>query len=109
MRPEDIVLWIGVVLTILNIIDRVSILREKAKTPYKEHEQRITHIENKIEQIGRYLNNDDQRIKSLEEGNRVLIKSTGALLSHAIDGNNIQECKIAREEANDYLIERRCS
>lgn len=109
MRPEDIVLWIGVVLTVLNIIDRASILREKARTPYKELEQRISHIEDVVEKIIRDRNNDVQRIRSLEEGNRVQIKAIGALLSHGIDGNNIQEMKIAREEANDYLIGRRCS
>ena len=34
MQPQDIAL------TILNIFDRVSILKEKAKSPYKDHENR---------------------------------------------------------------------
>lgn len=107
IRPEDVVLYTGLVLTALNILDRVSILKEKAKTPYKEREQRITHLEDEVEQMKRFLDNDNQRIKNLEDGGRVLIKSMGALLSHGIDGNNIQEMKVAREELNDYLIGRK--
>lgn len=35
------------------------------------------------------------------------IKSYGTRVFHGIDGNNIQEMKIAREELNEYLIERK--
>ena len=107
MQPQDIALYTGITLTVLNIFDRVSILKEKAKSPYKDHENRITHLEDKVAQFGRNLDNDGKRIKNLEDGGKVLIKSMSALLSHGIDGNNIQEMKIAREELNEYLIERK--
>jgi hypothetical protein len=40
----------------------------------------------------------------LEEGVKVLLKSMGALLSHSIDGNNMDEMKEARDDLNSYLI-----
>ena len=56
---------------------------------------------------GSYATNDNKRIENLEEGGRVLLKSLGALLSHGIDGNNVDEMKLAREELNEYLIGRK--
>lgn len=106
ITPNDLVLYFGLLLTILNIVDRATLLREKAKSPQKEMEHRLTQLEDKVEKLSTYATNDNTRIENLEEGGRVLLKSLGALLSHGIDGNNIQEMKLAREELNEYLIRR---
>lgn len=106
ITPNDLVLYFGLLLTILNIIDRATLLREKAKSPQKEMEHRLTQLEDKVEKLSTYSTNDNARIENLEEGGRVLLKSLGALLSHGIDGNNVQEMKLAREELNEYLIRR---
>jgi len=103
---QDIVLVIGVILTILNIIERVILFKDKAKQPHLQHEQRIVALESEVKRIKDKLNNDSDRITELEMGTRVLMKSIGALLSHGIDGNNTDEMKLAREELNDYLISR---
>jgi hypothetical protein len=57
MQPQDIALYTGLTLTVLNIFDRVSILKEKAKSPYKDHENRITHLEDEAAQLRRYIDN----------------------------------------------------
>ena len=106
ITPQDLVLYFGLILTILNIIDRSSLLKEKAKAPQKEMEIRINALEDKVDRLNTYLTNDNARIENLEEGGRVLLKSLGALLSHGIDGNNVQEMKAAKEELNEYLIRR---
>lgn len=106
ITPQDLVLFFGLILTVLNIIDRSSLLKEKAKAPQKEMEIRINALEDKVDRLSTFLTNDNARIENLEEGGRVLLKSLGALLGHGIDGNNIQEMKMAREELNEYLIRR---
>lgn len=103
---ENAVLWIGLVLTILNIIDRISLMKDRATAPHKEHEQRISYLENEVREIKSALSDDNERIVNLEKGGRVLLKSMGALLNHGIDGNNIEEMRVCREEVNDYLIGR---
>jgi hypothetical protein len=102
ITPQDLVLYFGLILTILNIIDRSSLLKEKAKAPQKEMEIRINALEDKVDRLNTYLTSDNARIENLEEGGRVLLKSLGALLSHGIDGNNVQEMKAAKEELNEY-------
>ena len=107
MNTTDImVLGFGLVLTILNIIERVILLKDKAKQPHLQHEKRIAALEAEVKNIDEKLNADNSRITDLEMGGRVLLKSMGALLSHGIDGNNTDEMKLAREELNDYLISR---
>lgn len=117
LTSQDLVLYFGLLLTVLNIIDRLSILKAKASAPQKELEARVKLLEDElkqyknllkdvIEKYSMYFNNDNKRIVNLEEGGRVLIKAMGSLLSHGIDGNNIQEMKDARDEINHYLINR---
>lgn len=52
------------------------------------------------------LDNDNKRIKSLEDGNRVVCKALMALLSHEINGNSNDKLQKALSDLNDYLIER---
>lgn len=59
------------------------------------------------------LDNDNKRLKELEreqaemkEAQSVLMKSILALMSHSIDGNHLEELKIARDDMQDYLLRR---
>ena len=52
------------------------------------------------------LDTDNKRIKSLEDGNRVVCKALMALLSHEINGNSNDKLQKALSDLNDYLIER---
>jgi hypothetical protein len=52
------------------------------------------------------LGNDNKRIKSLEDGNRVICKALMALLSHEINGNSNDKLQKALSDLNNYLIEK---
>ena len=52
------------------------------------------------------LKNDNERLKSMEEGNKVLCKGILALLSHEINGNSIDKLKSSQTEMTNYLIDR---
>ena len=59
------------------------------------------------------LDNDNKRIKELEEKQvdteealQILMKSMLALMSHSIDGNHTDELKKARDDMQEYLIRR---
>ena len=53
-----------------------------------------------------YFKNDKDQITLIKEGNRVQQQAMLALLSHAIDGNNIGELKESKKSLEKYLIER---
>lgn len=52
------------------------------------------------------LKNDNERLKSMEEGNKVLCRGILALLSHEINGNSIDKLKSSQTEMTNYLIDR---
>ena len=104
ITPADLVLYGGLLLTILNIIDRSTILKERTEKPRKELEERVDSLDNRIAEIENKLKNYDYRVIQLEDGVKVLLRSMSALLSNSIDGNNIEEMKDARDDLNEYLI-----
>lgn len=106
MTPEGIALFIVVIMNITSIIERSLGFKDRADKPHKELEEKVDRLDDEIQEIKNKLKNDNWRIEQLEEGGRVLLKSMGALLTHGIDGNNIEEMKLAREELNEYLIRR---
>lgn len=58
------------------------------------------------QEVDRKLGSDNERIKTLEEGNKVICKALMAMLSHEINGNSNDKLQKALEALNNYLIER---
>lgn len=77
-----------------------------AKAPTKALEDRIEALERINGQHADYLANDKRRIDAIEEGNRVTQRAILALLSHGIDGNDVDGLKAAKSDLQKYLIER---
>lgn len=52
------------------------------------------------------LKNDNERLKSMENGNKVICRGILALLSHEINGNSVEKLKASQSEMTNYLIDR---
>lgn len=105
MLPQEvftlIVAAFGLLLTILNIVDRLVMYRKQAKAPELRQDERISELEVEIKEIRKHLDNDNVRINELQRANRVMLKGMSALLSED------ETVKIqAHDELNRYLIER---
>ena len=75
-------------------------LINKAKKPYTERDEALKrHSE--------LLDNDNRRLKELEESNNIIMQSMLAIMSHAIDGNHVEDLEKARNDLQQYLIKRR--
>ena len=83
----------------------VKIVRA-AKAPAKRLEERIAALEAKDEAYQTYFSNDKRRLDAHDEGNRVTQRAILALLSHAIDGNEVESLRAAKAELHNYLIEK---
>ena len=57
-------------------------------------------------EVDRKLSSDNERIKTLEEGTKVICRALIAMLSHEINGNSTDKLQKAMGELQDYLIER---
>lgn len=101
-KTAIIISALNFVLLILNVWEKLEI--RKAKSPNAIQNNRLTALEQAQEDIGRKLDNDNRRIKRIEEGNRVTQQSLLALLSHGIDGNSVDAMKEAKSSLETFLI-----
>lgn len=76
------------------------------KKPEKTQNERIEALEKKVERYEQLFDNDNRRLIELEKGNRVMQQSMLALLSHALNGNDVDSLKKAKENLENYLISR---
>lgn len=88
---------------------------KKLKEPENIQNRKLEDISKKIDAMDakfearlkiheEYFNNDNRRISSIEEGNRVTQKALLALMSHAINGNDVDKLKEAENSLREYLI-----
>lgn len=94
-----IVVLSGAVHVVINLFAKVS-------APNKLQNSRIEANEKRLNDHDVLLKNDLKRLKDLDNANRVTQRAILALLSHGIDGNDIEELKKAKLELQEYLIKR---
>jgi len=90
-------------LLLSNFILMIIMWVDKAKTPEKNQNTRIMVIEDEIKDIYEKIGKDNNRLRELEKGNVVTQEAILALLSHAIDGNNTDGLKKAKDNLQTYL------
>lgn len=79
---------------------------KKFKEPEMNQDKKIEQLEETLELHEEYLAKDKARIESIEAGNKVTQQAILALLSHAINGDSKDQLEKARNNLNDYLINR---
>lgn len=94
----------GCIITVSGAIGVIIKWVQAAKKPNAEQNARLDAIEKRLDNHDRMLANDDKRQANLEEGNRVTMEALLALLSHGIDGNDVEGMKKAKREIQDFLI-----
>jgi len=87
------------------------------KTPDKLQNQRIEVLETEVTDIklrlkegDKHFEAQDRWMKEFEDGmkkrEKLMIESLQCLISHAIDGNNLDELKSQKHSIDKYLLER---
>lgn len=101
----EMVLWIcGTIVTLSAAITIIIKVVQKMKAPEKTQNERIEKLEKQMEKVNQLFDNDNKRLKTLEEGNRVTQQAILALLSHAINGNDVDSLRDAKTNLENYLI-----
>lgn len=73
---------------------------------YKSAKRPDTERDEALAKHQRLLDNDNKRLKELEESNKIIMQSMLAIMSHEIDGNHVEDLKQARDDLQKYLIRR---
>ena len=56
------------------------------------------------EEMDKTMTDNTERLTTVEEGNRVIMKALIAIMRHEINGNSVDKLQTALDELNDYLI-----
>ena len=107
-------LILAVILSAFNLWDKIDAKKKALKEPTKQLETRIGALERTVnyemaerfKQYDSHFDRDLRRLESLEDGNRVTQQVLLALVSHALDGNDVDALKEAKKNLEKYLINR---
>lgn len=103
----EVILWVcGAIVSVSAAITIIVKVIQKLKAPEKSQNERISTLEKKMEKYDQLFDNDNKRLKELEEGNIITQQAILALLSHAINGNDIDGLKDAKNDLEKYLTRR---
>lgn len=56
--------------------------------------------------INKTITDHEDRVSSLEEGNKIICKALLAIMSHEINGNSIDKLQKAYDAMSDYLVDK---
>lgn len=99
------VLWLcGAICTIAAAVAVFYKAAVKAQEPEVVQNQRLDALEKKVDKFSEFLERDNRRLNSLDEGNRVTQQALLALMSHAINGNDVEKLSKAKDDLESYLI-----
>ena len=113
--PNDIITVIlaisaGIV-TLSGAISAIANWINKARQPEYKQNERITILEKRVDghddtlnKYERYLAHDDERLKQIEESNRITQRGMLALLKHSINGEDVESLRKAEKDLEEYLI-----
>ena len=101
------------VITISNALGVFMSALKKFKAPevsqneeIKELKLEVAEIKVAIDEHKKHFNNDNTRIKKIEEGNKITQKALLALMAHALDDKSTDQLVEAKSLLQNYLIER---
>ena len=98
-------LWFcGAICTVAAAVAVLYKAANKAQEPEKIQNERLDALEKQVQKFAEYLDRDNRRLNSLDEGNRVTQQALLALMSHAINGNDIDKLSRAKDDLESYLI-----
>ena len=107
----------GAIVTVSAAVAIVSKIISKVKEPNEEQNKRIKKLEEDVSNIYEHLEegtvtfiSHSEQLKAFETSmkrrDEVMIESFQVLISHAIDGNNIESLKEQQKKISKYLLER---
>lgn len=109
--PGQLIAIAGAIITISTAIGVLINLITKLREPERKQDARIKALEDRadktdgiIEKFQGFFDNDDKRLKAIDEGNKITQQGLLALLKHALNGNDTEALKVAEKNLEEYLI-----
>ena len=109
--PAQLIAIAGAIITLSGAVGIILNLITKLREPEHKQNERISHCEERlnkldgiIEKFNGFFDNDNKRLKAIDEGNKITQTALLALLKHALNGNDTEALKTAEKNLEEYLI-----
>lgn len=96
----------GGIITIIGAVEKIVNAGRFINSPNIKQNKRLDALEARCDKYDRFFDSDKQRLNDLEQSLSVLMQSQFALMSHAINGNDIDKLKKAHDDMLEYLTKR---
>ena len=101
---QAILIICGGIITIGGALAIVNKWIKRVKKPSTDIKNDIEEIKKTIDNHEDYFKNDKEDIEEIKKGQQIMFKSHLALISHALDGNDIEQLKSVKGELQSFLI-----
>lgn len=109
--PAQLIVIAGAIITLSGALGVIINIFAKIKEPENKQNERISHCEERlnkmdaiVEKFNGFFDNDNKRLKAIDEGNKITQTALLALLKHALNGNDTEALKTAEKNLEEYLI-----
>lgn len=72
----------------------------------KEIRKPNDNLKAKVEKHDKFLDNDNKRLKEIENSDQMILRSLLVIINHEITGNGITTMKEIRDELQEFLIKK---
>lgn len=106
---SEIVITVETLLWFLGVITAVgaaSAVISKWFSPFRKLKEKVDGLEKEFEGLKNYQNCDHTEIKKMEIGIEKICKCTLAITDHELTGNSVDKLREAKDEMQDYLIQK---
>jgi len=93
----QLIISFGTVCTLLYAFVKFS------QKPQQTQDERIENIEKRLDKLEQEQDETATRLCNIETGNRIMQQALLAIMGHAINGEDIEELRKARQMLYDYL------
>lgn len=74
--------------------------------PFRKLKEEVNTLKNDLEGLKVYQNTDHAELKKVEVGIEKICKCTLAITDHELTGNSVDKLRAAKDEMQDYLIQK---
>lgn len=93
-------------LSIWGVVKAIVEIRRMVGKPTDALMDKLSRIEDAVDEHKRMLDNDNRRLDAQDESQRLLLGGMLQLMNHELDGNHTKQLGEQRQKIEDYLIRR---
>lgn len=102
---DNISTWLQLIITVGAVVTLFITVSKAAQRPNQTQDERLDALEKWQSEVEERLETGSSHFERIDSGNRVTQRALLALMSHAINGNDIGKLRKAKDDLETYLTE----